>query len=384
MTTKVKNPFIVSGYVSAEYFCDRELESAELTGSLINGRNTVVVSPRRMGKTGLIEHCFQQKKISGKYHIFFIDIYATGTLKELVFILGKHIFNTLKPKGKKFVEQFFATISSLRPAFKLDPDSGQPVFDIGIGEIRQPLLSIEEIFQYLESAEKPCIVAIDEFQQIARYPEKNVEAVLRTHIQKCKNTTFIFSGSHRHMLQNIFFSASRPFYQSAAFLNLAPIGLEAYRKFVHKHFNKAEKKVPDECITRIYKLLEGHTWYMQTFFNRLYEQMDSGEELSLTEANHILQMTVDSNQTIYQGMISMLSGRQKEVLFAIAKEGKALEITSTDFIKKHGLQSSSSVQSAIRQLLEKELVTRENAVYQVYDRFFGLWLSKTYGIGQSL
>ena len=384
MTTKIRNPFIISGYVSADYFCDRKTESTELIGSLLNGRNIVVVSPRRMGKTGLIEHCFQQKEISGKYHTFFIDIYATGTLKELVFVLGKHIFETLKPKGKKFIEQFFTSISSLRPAFKLDPVTGQSLFDIGVGDIKQPLVSLEEIFKYLESADKPCIVAIDEFQQIVRYPEKNVEAILRTHIQKCKNTTFIFSGSHRHMMQNIFFSASRPFYQSAAFLYLEPIALAPYSKFVHKHFDRAKKKIPQECITCIYNLLEGHTWYMQTIFNRLYEHLDSGEEMSLEEADFILHATVKSNRMIYQGMISMLSERQKEVLFAIAKEGKAVEITSTDFIKKHGLHSPSSVQSAVKQLLEKELITKENSNYQVYDRFFGLWLSEAYGTGYSL
>ena len=140
---KIKNPFVVSGYVSPEYFCNREKELSELTGSLRNGRNMVIVSPRRMGKSGLIAHCFGQNAIRKEYHTFFIDIYATGTLKELVYIFGKHIFETLKPKGKKFVEQFFATIASLRPAFKLDNLTGQPVFDMGIGDIKQPLMSLE-------------------------------------------------------------------------------------------------------------------------------------------------------------------------------------------------------------------------------------------------
>lgn len=384
MIAKIKNPFVVNGYVSEEYFCDRESETAELTGALRNERNMVVVSPRRMGKTGLIEHCFHQKEIERGYYTFFIDIYATGSLKELVFILGKHIFTTLKSKGRKFVDRFFSTISSLRLAFKLDPVSGQPVFDIGIGEIRQPLLSLEEIFKYLESADKRCIVAIDEFQQIAKYPEKNVEAVLRTYIQQCKNTIFVFCGSQHHMMQNIFFSASRPFYQSASYMNLEPIGLEPYRKFVQYHFNKAGKKISDECITRIYNLLDGHTWYMQAVFNRLYEQLDSGEEMSVTIADFVLHMTVESNRTVYQSMVSMLSERQKEILFAIAKEGKASGITSAEFIRKHGLYSPSSVQSSVKQLLEKEFITKEENSYQIYDRFFGLWLAKTYGTGYFL
>jgi AAA+ ATPase superfamily predicted ATPase len=383
-SVKIKNPFIVSGYVSAEYFCDREKEIAELTGSLLNGRNMVIVSPRRMGKSGLIEHCFSRNEIRREYYTFFIDIYATGTLKELVYILSKQIFDTLKPRGKKLVEQFFATITSLRPAFKLDPLTGQPVFDIGIGDIKRPIMSLEEIFNYLEAADKPCIVAIDEFQQIANYPEKNVEAILRTHIQKCKNTSFVFAGSRRHMMHNIFFSASKPFYQSAAFLNLESIGYEPYLGFIKKFFKKAGKSISEECISRIYNLLEGHTWYMQTMLNRLYEQLDCEEEMTMTIADHVLRLIVESNKTVYQSMVSILSERQKEVLFAIGKEGKATEITSVAFIEKHGLHSSSSVQSAIKQLLEKEFVTKENGVYQIYDRFFGLWISKTYGTGYHL
>ena len=305
-------------------------------------------------------------------------------MKELVYILGKHIFNTLKPQGRKFIERFFTMISSLRPAFKLDSITGEPVFDIGIGDIRQPALSLEEIFSYLEAADKPCLVAIDEFQQIARYPEKNVEAILRTHIQKCTNTTFVFAGSQRHMMQNIFFSASRPFYQSASFLNLDPIRPEAYLGFVRHHFENGGKVVSDECIHRIYNLFEGHTWYMQTLLNRLYEYLDQGEEMTIEDTERILKQTVDANETVYQNMVAMLPEKQKEVLFAIAKEGKAGGITSAEFIKRNGLSSSSSVQSSIKQLFEKELITRNENIYQVYDRFFGLWLSKVYGTGYRL
>ena len=380
----IKNPFIVSGYVSPTYFCDREKEVNELSGSLLNGRNIVIVSPRRMGKSGLIEHCFGQRIFRKDYYTFFFDIYATGSLKELVYIFGKQIFETLKPKGKKFIEQFFATIASLRPAFKLDPQTGQPVFDMGVGHIKQPLVSLEEIFAYLESADRRCIVAIDEFQQIANYPEKNVEAILRTHIQKCKNTNFAFAGSQRHIINNIFFSASKPFYQSAALLNIEPIDYRHYLEFAKKFFRKAGKNLSEDCILRIYNLLEGHTWYMQSMLNRLYEHLDSGEAMTITLANHILHAIVESNKTVYQGIVSMLPERQKEVLFAVGIEGKATEVTSASFIEKHGLYSSSSVQSALKQLLEKEIITKEQGVYQVYDRFLSLWIVDTYGTGYSL
>jgi len=382
--SKIKNPFITSGYVSAEYFCDRERESAELIRSIVNGQNIAMISPRRMGKTGLIEHCFHQPEIENEYHTFFIDIYATGSIKEFVFALGKQIFETLKPKGKKFLDNFFGTITSLRPAFKLDSFTGAPTFDIGIGNIQQPEYSLEQIFSYLETADRRCIVAIDEFQQIEKYPEKNIEALLRTHIQQCKNTNFVLAGSQRHMMQNMFFSASRPFYQSVSVLNLEAIAPEKYVPFIQKHLADADKTVTQENILRVYNLFEGHTWYIQNIFNRLYSLTDSGEECSLDIIAETIEDTLTSYETIFRGILSLLQERQKELLFAIAKEGKATGVTSALFIKKQGLQSASSVQTSLKQLLDKEIITREENTYQVYDRFLGLWLSKAYGMGYHL
>ena len=162
----VNNPFIVGGYLSPHYFCDREVETEQLIRNITNGRNVVIISVRRMGKTGLIRHCFYQDEIKEHYYTFFIDIYATASLREFVFALGKEIFEKLKPKGIKFIERFFSVISSLRAGFKLDSVTGEPTFDIGLGDIHTAETTLDEIFAYLEQADKPCIVAIDEFQQI--------------------------------------------------------------------------------------------------------------------------------------------------------------------------------------------------------------------------
>ena len=380
----VRNPFITGGYISAEYFCDREQESKEVIRTITNGNNLVIISPRRMGKTGLIEHCFQDDQITQDYYTFFIDIYATSTLREFVFKLGKEIFEQLKPKGKQFIETFFSIISSFRPAFKLDKMTGAPIFDIGIGEIHQAEITLEEIFKYLEAADKHCIVAIDEFQQIGRYPEKNIEAVLRTYIQQSKNTSFIFAGSQRHVMQNIFFSSSRPFYQSVGLLSLNAINEAEYVRFVMKHFQNDRKEIPEELVKRIYQLFEGHTWYIQNIFNEIFSLTAQNECCNLDLATEAVENKINSFEPLFQSTLSLLPERQKEILFAIAKEGKAVGITSGAFIKKHGLQSPSSVQTAVRQLLDKEIITVESNVYQIYDRFFGLWMSKVYGTGYSI
>jgi AAA+ ATPase superfamily predicted ATPase len=384
MKRQLRNPFVISGYVSPEYFCDREEESRELLTSMLNNRNMAVISPRRMGKTGLIEHCFHSRKIEHEFNAFFVDIYATGTLKEFVFIFGKQIFEAGKAKGAKFLDKFFSVVSSLRPAFKLDPVSGAPSFEIGVGDIRQPEYSLEQIFAWLESADKPCIVAIDEFQQIAKYPEKNIEAILRTHIQRCRNTTFVFAGSQRHIMQNIFFSAARPFYQSVSLLYLEAIASDEYVKFVQRHFKKADKSISKEVICRIYDIFEGHTWYLQNIFHRLFTMIEKGEEATLEIAEYCLRSTVNSYAKLFQETVNLLSDRQREMLYAVAKDGKATEITSGAFVDKHALASPSSAQAATRQLLDKEILTKEGNAYMVYDRFMGLWLSEVYGMGYSL
>ncbi len=377
----ITNPFITGGYVPEEYFCDRVQESKEVLRTLSNGNNLAIISPRRMGKTGLIEHCFHQPEIRDHYYTFFIDIYATDTLKEFVYKLGKEIFDTLKPKGTQFFDGFFSMISSLRPAFKLDSITGSPTFDIGIGEIHQAAFTLEEIFKYLEAADQQCVVAIDEFQQIGKYPEKNIEAILRTHIQKCKNTSFIFAGSQRHLMQNIFFSSSRPFYQSVSLLQLNAISEEEYIRFVLKHFVNDKKDISAELVSKIYQLFEGHTWYVQNIFNELFSLTAENEICSFALAQEAIVNKIDSYRPLYQSTLSLLPERQKEILYAIAKEGKASGITSGPFIKKHGLLSQSSVQTAVKQLLDKEIITSEENVYQVYDRFFGLWLANLYGTG---
>ncbi|MDR0232959.1 MAG: ATPase [Dysgonamonadaceae bacterium] len=374
----MRNPFIISGYISSDYFCDREKESAEFIRKVTNGNNLVLISPRRMGKTRLIEHCFQQNKIQKHFYTFYIDIYATNNLSEFVFKLGKEIFERLKPKGKKFVEQFFSIITSLRPAFKLDEISGTPVFDIGIGDIRSPEFTLEEIFKYIDFANKPCIVAIDEFQQIAKYPEKNVEAIIRTYVQHCKNATFVFAGSQRHILQNIFFSSSRPFYQSAALLTLDVIDEKAYTEFASRLFTLGKKRISKELIKKAYQLFEGHTWYVQAIYNELFSLLNEDEECTEEQFFEAINSRIFSYENLFANTLNLLPERQRELLFAIAKEGKAKGITSGAFIKKHGLHSSGSVQTSATQLLDKEIITQENNIYSVYDRFFGLWLSKVF------
>lgn len=374
----IKNPFVVGKYLSDEYFCDRVEETAFLRKQIVNGRNVALISPRRIGKSGLIQHFFNQKDIKDNYNAFFVDIYATTSLAEMVYTLGKEIYEQLKPQPTKWKERFFQTISSFRMGFKLDPMTGAPGFDLGLGDIQAPETSLDEIFAYIEESDKPCIIAIDEFQQIGEYAEKNVEALLRTKIQMCRKAQFIFSGSKRHVMSNMFNSPSKPFYQSAISMGLEPIPLTTYSDFATHHFEMRKKHIDQSAIEAIWNQYDGYTWFVQMMMNELFALTDEGNTCSVDMIPEARQNVIMSQEGSYKDLLSKLPPKQKAVLQAIAKEGKAQNITSSKFVKRYNLNSASSVQSAVKLLLKNDLITLEDNVYRVYDYFFSEWLAAVY------
>ena len=374
----ISNPFVVGKYLSDEYFCDRKNETEFLRKQIENGRNVAIISPRRIGKSGLIQHFFNQPDIKEKYHVFFVDIYATNSLAEFVYTFGKEIYEQLKPQSTIWKEKFFQTISSFRMGFKFDPMTCAPGLDLGLGDIQAPQTSLDEIFSYIDEADKPCIIAIDEFQQIGDYSEKNVEALLRTKIQKSQKAQFIFSGSKRHMMTNMFNSPSKPFYQSAISMGLDPIPMEIYSDFATQLFEQRGKHIEANVIENIWQAYNGYTWFVQMMMNELFALTNEGETCHADMISEAQRNVVMSQESSYKDILSSIPPKQKIVLQAIAKEGTANSITSTKFIKKYNLNSASAVQAAVKLLLQNDIITKDENSYRVYDYFFAEWLAKVY------
>lgn len=375
---KIINPFIVTGKIASEYFCDRISESARLIKSITNGNNLVIISPRRMGKTGLIQFCYDKPEIEKEYYTFFIDILHTSSLREFTYLLGREIYETLLTRSHKLAILFIQAIKSINGKFGFDPISNLPTFNVELGDIERPEYTLDEIFQYLSHADKPCIVAIDEFQQIAKYPEKNIEALLRTHIQSIDNCHFIFAGSERHMMQEMFASSARPFYHSADTLELKAIPAEIYIPFVVKQFEKRNRRIAASNVEKVYGIFQGHTYYIQKTFNESFADTPEKDECTIETIQTAIANIIASNDTIFREILSNIPEKQKELLYAIAKDGEAERITSAEFIKRHSLTSASSVQSAAKKLLGKDLITEINKVYSVTDKLFAMWINKLY------
>lgn len=370
------NPFVVSGRIPEEYFCDRKEEASQLLMAMNNQLNVVLTSARRMGKTSLIDYVFNKPEIKDRYITVSVDILHTTTFREFIYTLGTAVFKKVASRNEKMRRLFVTTLKSLSASFGYDPIQNTPTFNIKLGDITNPDFTVEEIFSFLEQADRRCLVVIDEFQQITKYPEKNVEAILRTHIQKMQNANFIFAGSQRRLMEEMFFSSRRPFYQSAKAIKLEPIELRAYTDFVIYHFHQADKNIDSEAIRKVYETFKGVTLYLQRIMKDAYAITPEGELCDVSTINQLADAFIMENDSRMREQLSYITEPQKELLYAIHEEREIISITSAAFTKKHHLKSPSATQSAAIKLLDDDFITRTEKVYRLADPLMELWMDR--------
>lgn len=371
---QLSNPFVIGKYVDKEYFCDRVKESETLVHHIENGRNVTIMSERRLGKTGLIEHVFTNYLSEDNYETFLIDIYTCKNLREMVYLLANEVFKKIAKK-QTLLERLLQIMRSLKTTITYNVTTGLPELNLGLGEIQQPETTLDEILNYLESSDKTCVVAIDEFQRVAGFEEGNIEALLRTKIQHLKKTQFIFAGSERHLLEGIFNDPQRPFYNSVTFMQLSPIDQDSYIRFCQFLFARYGKTVSEALIAQLYTCFQGITWYLQLSMNEAFTLVERGGHVDENSYQLILNHLVDSKRFTFEDRYASLTEKQKTVLQAIATEyPKELTLTSQDFIMKYNLKTASSVQTAIKGLVEKGILSDRHGLKRPTDILFILWL----------
>ena len=370
---QLNNPFVIYGYKGAEYFCDRVKETKIVTDALHNERNVVLVSPRRIGKTGLIHHVFENINIKEpETKCFYMDINATRNLSQFIQLFAKTVIGKVdifSQSAMRRVSEFFA---SYKPTLSFDEVTGMPTFSIVVSP-DQKENSLKHIFEYLGQSGKRIYIAIDEFQQIAEYPESGTEALLRSYIQFLPNVYFIFAGSKQHIMTDMFLSAKRPFYQSSQMVSLPLIDVCEYQSFANRWMKKKELSFSDRTFGFLYDSVDGQTWYIQDILNRLYQ---NAREITTDEIDAVMQELVDEQEMAFINYYDSLTANQAFLLSAIAREGRVQSVLSQEFISKYSLPATSSVSLALKTLLQREFVYKYNEKYIVYDRFFAMWLRK--------
>jgi AAA+ ATPase superfamily predicted ATPase len=364
------NPFLITGYKSPEYFCDREIESGTLRNAIENHRNITLISSRRMGKTGLIQHVFSDmSKKSGRIPVYF-DIMGTTGFNEFAEVLCNAVLRSMS-KTERAWKGFLRKLGSLRPALAFDSLTGEPRISLDIRSAEEIDLSLDMIFRLMGEKKQYFVIAIDEFQQIASYPEKNVEAILRSHVQKQSNVCFIFSGSKKHMLSAMFSKPSRPFFNSTQMMFLEHIDREAYFDFIRSHFAGRGKQIENEALERIAEYTQLHTFYVQFLCNRLFGTF---KNVGIKEVDKVLYTILRENEPIYASYLNLLTISQYRTLRAIALEGMVEKPTSGNFLAAHHLGAASSVSQAVSSLTKKELIHNDSGRLSVQDKFFAQWI----------
>jgi uncharacterized protein len=372
---EVPNPFSISGYFGPAFFCDREDETKVLINNIKSHNHTAFFALRRMGKTALIQHVFHLLGTQKNRKCIYIDIYSTQNLKDLTNQLANNIYKIF-PEKKGIGKSFWEFIKLFRPIISVDALTGSPELSLDMNQPKQLEKTIPQLLQFLDSQAIKTVIAIDEFQQILSYPEKNIEALLRTAMQQLKNTTFIFCGSNQAMMQEIFNSAKRPFYASCNTINLQPIQPTMYSPFIKNLFATYKYKITDEAIEEILNYTQTHTYYTQSFCNELF--IHQQKNIQLATLQQIKLKILKDNEGVFFQYRNLLTPTQWQLLKAIAKEQTVEQPYNKKFINTYNLGSPAIVKRSLESLLQKEMIykntTANTAYYTVYDKYLLRWL----------
>lgn len=376
----MKNPFIIKSYTSKELFCDRESELETLIRNCQNGIDTTLISQRRMGKSALIYRLFdemEEQKID--FHTIYTDIYATRSLSDFIKFIAEAVLKAF-PENSNFGRKFMVFIKSLRPMITYDSISGEPQVQILYQSEQEKEHTLKGLFDFLDSQDKKILLAIDEFQQIREYPEKNIEELLRTYIQRVKNIQFIFCGSKKHMMIDIFSNAKKPFYSSTQFITLDKIPWDKYHAFISHLFELNGRKIESDAVDYILEWTKRHTYYTQSLCNLIFS---SGvKTISIAEVKEACVQILQMNETIFLQYRSLLTAGQWNFMIAVAKEQSVSQITAKAFLAKYDIGTPANSKRLVTALADKELImeniTKEGTSYAVYDLFLSRWLEREY------
>ena len=370
------NPFLIKGYKSPEYFCDRIEETETLLRNIRNGADTTLISPRKYGKTGLVYHLFdtiQRKNLP--IETLYVDIFATRSMSDFIKVMAEAVLKKF-PEKSAIGSKFLTFIKSLRPVISYATLTGIPQIQINYQLTAEKEHTLGGLLEFIDSQGIEIVLAIDEFQQITEYPEKNIEALLRTHIQQMHNTHFIFCGSKRTIMTEMFLSARRPFLSSSKVMSLGKIDRETYKQFIKVHFEQGGMSIDADALEYIMDWTQGYTFYTQTLCNAIYGMQP--DTIGMEEVKKACVDILEGLTDNYLQYRELVTPAQWNFLIAVAKEGIVEQPTSTQFLSKYNIGGATSAKRMAKSLSEKELllpiVGKKRTAYQVYDIFFLRWI----------
>lgn len=380
------NPFSYGGVVGPSSFCNREEDLRVLRRTVDNAGRLFLYAERRMGKTSLVRALLSDLP-DEEYVAAYVDLWPTDGPASFAKAMAKATAEASSTTAEKLLENARTFFSSLRPSVTVD-ESGAPVLTFGAESPSGAEPEIEEVLaapaKAAETTGKRVAVVFDEFQQIATYETGRVERQLRSEIQHHEEVAYLFLGSRRHLIQEMFLDSKRPLYRSARHYPLRAIDEADWQPFIRERFERAGKSIPESVVSKVCQAAEGHPFYVQHLCHVLWERCEEDGTVTAGDVDEAVRVLLDRESYAYTTLWEGLTTNQQRFLLGLAQESTRQEREevkpfSADFVNRYRLGSPSSAQRAAEALMEKDLVDRDNGSFVVLDRFFQRWVIGQHG-----
>ena len=363
----MENPFSYSDYVIGEAFCNRATEQKDLIYYAQNSQNALLYSHRRMGKTSLVHQVIRRlKKVKPKVRSIYIDLY--GTLDENNFIDA--ILTGLTQIESK-LDRILMQMAGLKITGSIDSITNLPTLSASIKPREKPEY-LEKALNLLASysTKQKLLVVFDEFQEVAKYSEQGFEKRLRKVIQGHRNIAYIFSGSQKHILIEMFDSAKRAFYKLARSYPLEKIEIRHYTDWAQKLFKKKNMNIAKTIITDIVERCNYQPMYIQQFLFDLWRSAS----VSLDVLDEIEKTIITGQKNQFIILWDLLTQNQKKAMRLLTETGGD-SIYAAEQLQRVGFNSGSVLQRALKALVEKEILSK-NDTFQFQDAMLKKWVQR--------
>lgn len=370
-------PFIFGVATSGDNFTDREKETARLLSNFQHGVNTVLISPRRWGKTSLVQKVCRLTQ-SDKLKIVYLDIFSCRSDGDFYNAFAAAVLKQTSSKWDEWVENAKLFLSRISPRISLGPD---PMSDFSISlELNPKSDDIDEILQLPEKiAQKKginIVVCIDEFQQIAEFKDsKTFQKRLRSVWQLQKSVSYCLFGSKMHLMNELFEKKSLPFYKFGDAVYLPKISTSDWVKYICGRFEATGKHISKELAEKICRTVDNHSSYVQQLAWLIWIQ--TKEVATDQNFEDAFQDIVDQNTPLFEKQTESLTTYQMNFLRAIVN-GVHKEFTTQEVLQKYQLGSSANVSTVKRALIKKELIETEKQQVIIPDPVMRIWLKREF------
>jgi hypothetical protein len=364
------NPFKYGSIVLGRDFCGRKDLLTQITGHIKGSQNIVVLGERRIGKSSLVYEAVRKLRGTDILYIDFLGIKSVDALCRRVL----RAIVTLEKKAS-WTTKIIKVLSHLRPTITVDPITSMPVvtFDASI-ELKAD--SIQELLDLIESISKKkrFVVVFDEFQDILKISDADEAiALLRSKIQFHGNIPYVFVGSIRHKMDEIFTSPNSAFFKSAIPITVDPLPFEDFSKFLTRKFKKGERTVLTKTLKQVFAIADNMTGDIQQLCEALWEVAFENETVSADKLKAALELIFAREQKSYEAFISLLTDLQFKCLSALARQG-GRRVYSMEFVKAVGPHSSASVNRAMTRMIDINILFKSGKEIRFVNPFFKIWL----------